>query len=88
VSIMRLAARHVRSFRSEMKSRTVNEVRWLFWPWCLMTFAGLVPLVGLFLTDKKSDWPQGVAVFGFFGGAALLTALRVSPFIFRLSTIL
>ncbi len=58
-----------------MNSRTVNEVRLLLWPWCLMTLAGLVPLVRLFLTDKKSDWPEGVAVFGFFGGAAFPTAL-------------
>ena len=65
----------MRSFRSEMNSRTVNDVRLLLWPWCLMTFAGLVPLVKLFLTDKESDWPEGVAVFGFFGGAAFLTAL-------------
>jgi hypothetical protein len=58
-----------------MNSRTVNEVRLLLWPWCLMTLAGLVPLVRLFLTDKRSDWLEGVAVFGFFGGAAIATAL-------------
>jgi hypothetical protein len=40
-----------------------------------MTLAGLVPLVRPFLNDKKSDWPEGVAIFGFFGGAAILTAL-------------
>jgi len=58
-----------------MSSRTVNEVRLLFWPWYLMTLAGLVPLVRLYLTDQTSGWPEAVAVFGFFGGAAFLTAL-------------
>ena len=68
-----------------MKPRIVQEVRLIRWPWCLMTLAGLVPLVKLFLTDKKSDLPEGIAVFGFFGGAAVLTALsfrdalRISP---------
>ena len=40
-----------------------------------MTFAGLVPLIGPFLADKKSDWPEGIALLGFFGGAAIATAL-------------
>jgi hypothetical protein len=58
-----------------MSPGILKEVRLLFWPWCLMTFAGLVPLIKLFLADKKSDWPEGIAVLGFFGGAAVLTAL-------------
>jgi len=68
-----------------MSPRISKEVRLLFWPWCLMTFAGLVPVVKLFMADKKSDWPEGIAVLGFFGGAAVLTALsfrhalRISP---------
>jgi len=39
-----------------------------------MTLAGLAPLIKPFLADKTSDWPEGLAVFGFFGGAAFLTA--------------
>ncbi len=62
-----------------MNPRTVKEVRLLFWPWCLMTFAGLVPQIKFFLTDGRSDLPEGVAVFGFFGGAAFLTALSFRP---------
>jgi hypothetical protein len=31
-----------------------------------------------FLGDKRSDWPEGIAVFGFFGGSAFLTALSFS----------
>src|ERR1044071_2354164 len=58
-----------------MNTRIVQEARLILWPWCLMTLAGLVPLIKPFLADKKSDWPEGVAVFGFFGGAAILTAL-------------
>src|SRR5215471_11133960 len=61
-----------------LNSRIVREVRLLFLPWCLMTCAGLVPALKPFLGDKSSDWPQGIAVFGFFGGAAFLTALSFS----------
>ena len=59
--------------------RTVKEVRLLFWPWCLMAFAGLVPLAKLFLADRRSELPDAIAVFGFFGGAAILTALSFRP---------
>ncbi len=52
-----------------------EEVRLLLWPWCLMTLASLVPLMKFVLPDQRSDWPVGIAVFGFFGGAAILTAL-------------
>src|SRR6266446_93139 len=65
----------MKSRRTEMNPRTVQEVRLILWPWCLMTLAGLVPLIRPFLADKRSDWPEGIAVFGFFGGAAILTAL-------------
>src|SRR5436309_998319 len=58
-----------------MNPRILNDARSLFWPWCLMTLAGLVPLIKPFLTDNRADWPLGIAVFGFFGGAAILTAL-------------
>src|SRR6266487_6270432 len=37
----------------------------------LMTFAGLVPLIRPFLADRKSDWPEGIALLGLFGGAAI-----------------
>jgi len=53
----------------------MNEVRLIAWPWILMTLAGLAPLTRLVLANKKADWPDTVAVFGFFGGAAILTAL-------------
>jgi hypothetical protein len=61
--------------RIEMGRRLMNEVRLVAWPWCLMTLAGLAPLTKLVLADRRSDWPDAVAVFGFFGGAAILTAL-------------
>jgi hypothetical protein len=57
-----------------MNSRFLNEARLLLWPWCLTTLAGLAPLMKLILEDKRTDWPDAVAVFGFFGGAAVLTA--------------
>jgi len=58
-----------------MNARMLNEARLIVWPWCLMTLAGLAPLLKLVLADKRTDWPDAVAVFGFFGGAAVLTAL-------------
>ena len=58
-----------------MSPQILKEIRLLFWPWCLMTIAGLAPLIKFFLADKQSDWPEGIAVLGFFGGAAVLTAL-------------
>ena len=58
----------------------------ILWPWCLMTLAGLVPLIKPFLADKKSDWPEGIAVFGFFGGAAFLTAFSFRDALRRLAT--
>src|SRR5438270_10420006 len=68
-----------------MNPRFIQEVHLIRWPWCLMTLAGLIPVIKPFLTDKRSDLPEGIAVFGFFGGAAFLTALsfrraqRISP---------
>lgn len=47
----------------------------IIWPWCLMTLAGLAPLIKPLLSDKKSEWPEAIAVFGFFGGAAIATAM-------------
>jgi hypothetical protein len=44
-----------------------------------MTLAGLTPLIRLGLADKRADWPEAVAVFGFFGGAAILTATAFRP---------
>jgi len=58
-----------------MSPRILKEIRLLFWPWFLMTSAGVVPVMKLWLSDKKSDWPDGVGVLGFFGGAAVLSAL-------------
>jgi hypothetical protein len=40
-----------------------------------MTIAGLAPLMKLTLSDKRADWPDALAVFGFFGGAGIITAL-------------
>jgi hypothetical protein len=40
-----------------------------------MTLAGLAPLMKLTLVDTRADWPDAVAVFGFFGGAGIITAL-------------
>ena len=40
-----------------------------------MTIAGLAPLMKLTLADKQADWPDALAVFGFFGGAGIITAL-------------
>jgi len=40
-----------------------------------MTLAGLAPVMRVFLTDQRADWPDAIGVFGFFGGAAVLTAL-------------
>jgi len=40
-----------------------------------MTLAGLAPLIKPGLTDPHADWPYAIAVFGFFGGAAILTAI-------------
>ena len=58
-----------------MNTRMVNEARLIFWPWCFTTLAGLAPLMKLTLVGKRADWPDAVAVFGFFGGAGVLTAL-------------
>jgi len=58
-----------------MDPKKANDFRLLFWPWCVMTVAGLLPAIKPFLPDKKSDWPEAFAVFGFFGGAAVLTAM-------------
>jgi hypothetical protein len=58
----------------EMNLRIAKNMR-LFLPWCLMTFAGLAPVMRVLLTDKRADWPDAIGVFGFFGGAAVLTAL-------------
>jgi len=52
----------------------MNEVRLIAWPWFLMTLAGLAPLTKFVLADRRADWHDAVAVFGFFGGAAILTA--------------
>jgi hypothetical protein len=57
-----------------MNRRLVNEIRLIAWPWFVMTLSGLAPLAKLVLADKRADWPDAVAVFGFFGGAAILTA--------------
>ncbi|HMJ65252.1 MAG TPA: hypothetical protein VK615_07860 [Candidatus Binatia bacterium] len=63
----------------------IKEARLLFWPWCVMTLAGLAPLIKLVLRDNKSGWPDDVGVLGFFGTAAFLTAFsfrraqRTSP---------
>ena len=58
-----------------MNPKTANEARLLFWPSCVMIVAGLLPAIKPFLRDKQSDWPEAFAVFGFFGGAAVLTAV-------------
>src|SRR5205807_1718974 len=58
----------------KMNPRIVHEARLIFWPWCLMTLAGVAPLIRFALENKRADWPDGIAVFGFFGGAAILTA--------------
>jgi len=58
-----------------MSYRLINEVRLISGPWLLMTLAGLAPLTKLMLADKRADWPDALAVFGFFGGAAILTSL-------------
>jgi hypothetical protein len=58
-----------------MNARMLNETRLILWPWCLTTLSGLAPLTKLILADKRTDWPDAVAVFGFFGGAGVLTAL-------------
>ncbi len=63
------------SHRTEMSHRLMNEVRLTSGPWVLMTLAALAPLTKLMLADTKADWPDAVAVFGFFGGAAILTSL-------------
>src|SRR3954447_19714802 len=68
------ASEVILSMSIEMAPQTLNEVRLILWPWCLMTLAGFFPLIRLFLADRTSDWPEGVAVFGFFGGAAIATA--------------
>lgn len=59
----------------DMDIPIINEARQIFWPWLLMILAGLAPLGKLMLTDKSAEWPDTTAVFGFFGGAAILTAL-------------
>jgi hypothetical protein len=58
-----------------MNCRLINEVRLIIAPWILMTLAALAPLTTLTLADKRADWPDAVAVLGFFGGAAILTSL-------------
>ena len=58
-----------------MNPRTANEARLLFWPWVVITIAGLLPAIKPYLSDKRADWPEAISVFGFFGGAAVLTAI-------------
>src|SRR3954470_5294543 len=58
-----------------MHPRILQELRLIRWPWCFMTLAGLFPLIKPLLKDTRSDLPEGIAVFGFFGCAAFLTAL-------------
>jgi hypothetical protein len=65
--------------RVAMNRRTFENARSLFWPWCLMTCAGLLPLMKAPSTDTKSGLAELFAVFGFFGGAAVLTALSFRP---------
>jgi len=62
------------SDRPEMHPRILQELRLIRWPWCFMTLAGLAPLIKPLLKDTRSDLPDGIAVFGFFGCAAFLTA--------------
>ncbi len=38
-----------------MNPRIVQEVRLIRWPWFLMTLAGLVPVIKLFLTDNNEQ---------------------------------
>src|SRR5262245_51954257 len=61
--------------------RIFNELRLIFWPWFLIIFAGLAPAIKPALADKRAEWPDAIAVFGFFGGTAILTALsfRAAP---------
>jgi len=40
-----------------------------------MTIFGLAPLTKAWLTKSQASWPYDVAVLGFFGSAAFLTAL-------------
>src|SRR5262245_7267023 len=58
-----------------MHGTWTNEVRLLFWPWCLMTVAGLAPITKVFSGNGRSGWADDVSVFGFFGGATRLTSL-------------
>src|SRR4051812_11385703 len=58
-----------------MNARALQEFRLILWPWCLMIVAGLLPFIRPFLADQKTDWPEGLAVLGFFGGAVMATGL-------------
>ncbi|HEV2352301.1 MAG TPA: ABC transporter permease [Terriglobia bacterium] len=50
-------------------TRLFKEARPLFWPWCLVTLVGALPLV------HRADWNEGVTLMGFLLGVPLLAAL-------------
>ncbi len=52
-------------------TRILKEARALFWPWCAVTIAGVLPLV------QPPSWIEGISVMGFFFGIPLLAALSL-----------
>jgi hypothetical protein len=58
-----------------MNRRVIHEASLLLWPWCLMTIAGLAPLLKLLSMEVDAGLLDDIAFLGFFGGTALLSAL-------------
>lgn len=52
-------------------TRIYKEARALFWPWCAVMIAGLLPLA----SGSHDDWTEALGVVGFFGGIPLLATL-------------
>jgi hypothetical protein len=84
-SVMRLArasgcGRHISQVEDAMERWVAREVRSLFWPWwVLMVLAGLAPLLKLLWTGADAEYLDGIAVIGFFGGAAIVSASVFAP---------
>lgn len=56
-----------------MNPRIIKEVRLLFWPWCLVVAAALLPILGAAL-HRFHELSSFVCVIGFFAGIPFLAA--------------
>src|SRR3954463_11438593 len=60
-----------------MYCRIANELRVLFWPWCLLMVTAIAPIFQLFRTDNSWEVLEAVGGIGFFGFATILSALSI-----------